>query len=59
MPVTGLDLIVTRTALDQAQIVPSRFPDPLPQGAVLLEIDSFALTANNITYGVAADMLGY
>jgi hypothetical protein len=56
---TGLDLIVTRTDLSQARVVPSTFPDPLPDCSCLLEIDSFALTANNITYGVAADMLGY
>ena len=27
--------------------------------SVLLNIDTFALTANNITYGVAGDMIGY
>lgn len=55
----GIDLIVTRNDLSQTQIVKSSFPDPLPEGSCLLEIDSFALTANNITYGVAADMLRY
>ncbi len=55
----GIDLIVTRSNLSQRQIVKSSFPDPLPEGSCLLEIDSFALTANNITYGVAADMLRY
>lgn len=55
----GIDLIVTRNDLSQTQIVKSSFPDPLPKGSCLLAIDSFALTANNITYGVAADMLRY
>ncbi len=32
---------------------------PLEAGQVRLRIDRFALTANNITYAVAGDMLGY
>lgn len=32
---------------------------PAAAGELLLRIDAFALTANNITYGVAGDMLGY
>lgn len=59
MPVTGQDLIVHRSHLSDARLVASEFPDQLPDGACLLQIDGFALTANNITYGVAADMLGY
>ena len=31
----------------------------LEAGAALLRVDSFALTANNITYGVAGDIIGY
>ena len=31
----------------------------LDDESVLLQIDQFALTANNITYGVAGDMIGY
>ncbi len=31
----------------------------LAPGQALLSVDHFALTANNITYGVAGDMLGY
>ncbi len=36
--------------------------DPLPEvgaGEVLLAVDRFGLTTNNITYGVAGDMIGY
>ena len=32
---------------------------PLEPGQVRLQIDRFALTANNITYAVAGDLLGY
>lgn len=59
MAVTGLDLIVKKDELSTAEIMQSTFPDTPPDGACLLRIDHFALTANNITYGVAADMLGY
>ena len=59
MPITGQDLVVSRTALSDARVIASDFPDTPPKGACLLRIDGFALTANNITYGVAADMLGY
>ena len=37
---------------DPAQVV-------LDSQSVLLQVDQFALTANNITYGVAGDMIGY
>ena len=32
---------------------------PLPDGAVRLEVESFSVTANNITYAVAGEMMGY
>ena len=35
-------------------------PEPdLDDGEVLARIDAFGLTANNVTYGVAGDMIGY
>ena len=34
-------------------------PTSLSAGQVRLSIERFALTANNITYGVAGDMIGY
>ena len=34
-------------------------PASLSAGQVRLSIERFALTANNITYGVAGDMIGY
>lgn len=32
---------------------------PLAPGEVLLDVERFALTANNVTYGIAGDRLGY
>lgn len=34
-------------------------PDPVVEGDILLEIEKFALTANNITYAVMGDTIGY
>ena len=34
-------------------------PAPLPEGAVRLHIDAFALTANNITYAAFGDAMNY
>ncbi len=52
------DLIVNRAHLREAEIVTAQQPD-LVQGEALLRIDSFALTANNITYAVAPEVIGY
>ncbi len=44
---------LSRTTLaDAAPLVPA-------QGQVVLRVERFALTANNITYGVAGDIIGY
>ena len=32
---------------------------PLAEGDVLLRVDRFGLTSNNVSYGVAADLVGY
>lgn len=60
--VTGaVDFIVNRNNLNDAQFVDSALNglEVLPDGAVLLAVDKFALTANNITYAVAGDSIGY
>lgn len=44
---------ITHAALVTADV------DALADGEVLIAIDKFALTANNITYGVAGDTIGY
>jgi hypothetical protein len=59
MPILGSDLIVNRTDLTQTQVVSAAYPDSLADGTCLLRIDRFALTANNITYAVAPDAMGY
>lgn len=55
---SNLDFLVKRdnlgetTLCDSAQLNPS-------EGQALLSVERFALTANNITYGVAGDLIGY
>ena len=59
MPIKGQDLIVNRAKLSEAKTVQSEFPDTPEDEQCLLRIDRFALTANNITYAVAPDAMGY
>ena len=47
-----------RNDLSQARIVPTALA-PLATGAVRLAIESFSVTANNVTYAVVGDMFGY
>ncbi len=51
-------LRVKQKAFDTAEIVTAPVP-VLAEGQVLARVERFALTANNITYAVAADMIGY
>ncbi len=55
------DFVIDRTDLSRTEVRPLPAPDSvvLEEGEVLLEIERFALTANNITYGVYGDRLGY
>lgn len=55
---SSTDFIVSRSNLREAKFVESQLPE-LKQGQVLLKVDKFALTANNITYGAAGDTIGY
>lgn len=51
-------LWVKKAELSKSQIVD--LPDtPLAPGAVRLKVDSFAVTANNVTYAVIGDMFQY
>ena len=52
------EIQVKRQALATARLV-EREATPLAEGEARLEIDHFAFTANNITYGAAGDSLGY
>ena len=55
---TALVLEVEKTDWKQTRFVEGPVPELAP-GQVLFRVDRFALTANNITYAVAGDMLGY
>lgn len=58
---TDYSVEVQKTDLANTRLVPlvDRSTVSLGDQQVLLQIDKFALTANNITYGVAGDMIGY
>src|SRR5882672_8547454 len=55
------DFIVARNDLQQCKFIETRLPDTaaLPDEALLIRIDRFAFTANNITYAVLGDQLKY
>jgi NADPH:quinone reductase-like Zn-dependent oxidoreductase len=58
MSTTAWDLLVRRNDLSDTRI--EQGPPPAPDdGEVVLRIESFAITANNVTYGVAGDSIGY
>ncbi len=52
------ELWVQRTDLRSARIV-ERVSPALADGEIRLAIDKFGLTANNVTYGLTGDMIGY
>lgn len=54
----NLVLEVDRAAFGDTRITEETLP-ALEDGQVRLRIDRFALTANNVTYAVVGDMLGY
>ena len=53
-----MELLVARDDLRNSRFVDAPAPEPGP-GAVRFRIEQFALTANNITYAVFGDMMGY
>jgi len=57
----AVDFIVNRSDLRQTAFVPGRdsADSDLESGQVLLRVDRFAFTANNVTYGAVGDMIGY
>jgi len=57
----SVDFIVNRKNLRQTVFVPGRdsADTALEPGQVLLRVDRFAFTANNITYGAVGDLIGY
>lgn len=58
MTAQAWDFLVDRKDLHRTEI--RRGPTPVPaDGEVLFRVESFALTANNVTYAVAGDQIGY
>jgi hypothetical protein len=57
MSQTSLDFIVNRHDLRDCRFVET--PLAVGEGEVLLAVDRFALTANNVTYAVAGDSMSY
>ena len=55
------DFIVARNDLPHCKLIETRLPDiaALPDGTLLIGIDRFAFTANNITYAMLGDQLKY
>ncbi len=49
---------VRKDKLDETRLVKRTAP-PLHDGDVLAKVDRFAITANNITYGVVGERIGY
>ena len=57
---SGLDLLVRRDDLATMRTASAPGEDvELADGEVLLRVDAFALTANNVTYGVLGEAFGY
>ena len=54
----GLDFVVDKQDWAKTRFVEGPVPELAP-GQVLFRVERFALTANNVTYAVAGDMLGY
>lgn len=52
------DFVVDRRDLHRTEV--REMPTPVPaEGEALFRVESFALTANNVTYAVAGDQIGY
>lgn len=55
----ALDFTVKVDNLQQTRLVEKTYPDSLSANQVLLEIDQFSFTSNNITYGVVGERMSY
>ena len=55
------DFVVARDDLQQSRTIATELPDAdaLPADALLVKVDRFAFTANNITYAYLGDQLKY
>ena len=57
--INALDFTVKIDELQKAQFVAKSYSDELSSNQVLLEIDKFSFTSNNITYGVVGEQMNY
>ncbi len=55
---TGVALEIWRDDLAKTQMVASGAPTP-GDGQVLLRVDQFGLSTNNVTFGITGELLGY
>ncbi len=55
---TSTDLLTSRKSLHETKFVDTQLP-ALKPGQVLFKIDTFAFTANNVTYGAFGDAMMY
>ena len=54
-----MELRVRRDRIAHCEAVDSEPPNELREDAALLRVDRFGLSANNVTYAVLGDQLGY
>jgi len=59
MSAPSLDFLVNRSDWHTTEFVEGPEPAPLSAGQVLFRVDRFAFTANNISYALSGDMIGY
>jgi hypothetical protein len=53
------DFVVAKHDLQQCSFIETALPDALPSDALLVKVDRFAFTANNITYATLGDEMKY
>jgi hypothetical protein len=53
------DFVVARNDLQQCKVITTQLPDTLPSESLLVQVDRFAFTANNISYATLGDELKY
>ncbi len=59
VPPMHSDFLVRRDDLHVTRVRESALPEALADGAVLMTVDRFALTANNVTYAAFGDAMSY
>ena len=48
-----------KSDLNQSRIVLEQLGEDIQDGEVLMKVEKFSFTANNVTYGIAGDSIGY